>query len=64
MDRKELRNDKITPLFEAVNEATEEAILNSLFAAETMIGQDGLKIESLPIEEVIEIISGNVKNNQ
>ncbi len=57
LDRKELRNDKITPLFEAVNEATEEAILNSLFAAETMIGRNGLKIESLPLEEVMEIIN-------
>lgn len=57
LDRKELRNDKITPLFEAVIEATEEAILNSLFAAETMIGRNGLKIESLPIEEAMEIIN-------
>jgi D-aminopeptidase len=56
LDYKELRNDKITPLFEAVNEATEEAILNSLFAAETMTGKNGLKIESLPIAQVINII--------
>jgi len=64
LNRKELRNDKITPLFEAVNEATEEAILNSLFAAETMIGRNGLKIESLPIEQVMKIINKDGKNDQ
>lgn len=58
LEEKELRNDKMTPLFEAVNEATEEAILNSLFAAKTMTGRDGLKIEALPVEEVMEIING------
>lgn len=56
LDRKELRNDKITPLFEAVNEATEEAVINSLFAAETMIGRNGLEIKSIPIEKTIEIL--------
>ncbi|MFK5883052.1 MAG: P1 family peptidase [Candidatus Izemoplasma sp.] len=61
--RQELRNDKITPLFEAVIEATEEAILNSLFAAETMIGRNGLTIESLPIDEVTEIINRYYKND-
>lgn len=56
---KELRNDKMTPLFEAVNEATEEAILNSLFAARTTIGKDGLMIEALPVDQVLEIIKSN-----
>jgi len=53
---KELRNSEISPLFLATIEATEEAILNSLFAAETMIGRDGNIIESLPIDKVIEIM--------
>jgi len=53
---KELRNSEISPLFLATIEATEEAILNSLFAAETMIGRDGHIIESLPIDKVIEIM--------
>ncbi len=52
----ELRNDRITPLFEAVIEATEEAILNSLFAANTMKGNNNSKIESLPKQEVVEIL--------
>ncbi|MDY0870886.1 P1 family peptidase [Dongia rigui] len=36
----ELPNDKVSPLFEAAIEATEEAILNSLFMATTMTGFD------------------------
>ena len=51
-----LQNDAMTPLFAAVIEATEEAILNSLFAAETMTGRDGNKVEALPVEQVLEII--------
>ena len=46
----------MSPLFLAAIEATEEAILNSLFAAETMIGRDGHKIEALPIDKVIELM--------
>jgi D-aminopeptidase len=49
-----LRNDDMTPLFLAVIEATEEAIVNSLFAAETMIGRDGNSVEALPKEQVLE----------
>ena len=51
---KVLRNDQMSPLFLATIEATEEAILNSLFAAETMEGHRG-KIEALPKERVLEI---------
>lgn len=51
-----LHNDEISPLFLATIEATEEAIINSLFAAETMTGRDGHKIEELPIEKVLEIM--------
>lgn len=52
----ELRNDKITPLFEAVIEATEEAILNSMFTAKTTTGKNGRTIERLPVERVIDIL--------
>jgi len=48
-----IRNDDMTPLFMAVIEATEEAIINSLFAAETMVGRDGHRVEALPKEEVL-----------
>ncbi|MCK5441471.1 MAG: P1 family peptidase [Maribacter sp.] len=51
-----LRNDVISPLFLATIEATEEAIINSLFAAKTTIGREGHRIEALPINHVIEIL--------
>ena len=54
--RQELRNDKMTTLFEAVIEATEEAILNSLFKSKTVTGKDGLTIKKLPVEKVIDIL--------
>ena len=51
-----LRNNSVSPLFLAVIEATEEAIINSLFAAETMSGRDGHKVEELPVDEVLTIM--------
>jgi D-aminopeptidase len=50
-----LRNDEISPLFMAAIEATEEAIINSLFAAETMKGM-GRTVEALPVDKVIAIM--------
>ncbi len=52
----ELENGAMTPLFLAVIEATEEAIINSLFAAKTMTGRKNHKRESIPINDVIKII--------
>lgn len=49
-----LGNEDMTALFMAVIEATEEAIINSLFAAETIIGKDNRKMEALPKEKVLE----------
>ena len=37
-------------------EATEEAIINSLFAAKTTLGRDDHRIEALPVEQVLKII--------
>lgn len=51
-----MRNDNVTPLFMAVIEATEEAILNSLFTAETMEGRDGHRIEAIPTEQILTIL--------
>lgn len=50
---RELTNSAMTPLFLAAVEATEEAILNSLFMAETMKGMNGRVQEALPLEEVL-----------
>ncbi len=55
-EKKELMNYAMSPLFLATIEATEEAVLNSLFAAETMIGRDGNEIKSIPIDKIIEIM--------
>jgi D-aminopeptidase len=46
----------INHLFQAALEATEEAILNSLFAAETMVGRDGHVRHALPLDETLEIL--------
>jgi D-aminopeptidase len=54
-----LRNDDMTSLFLAVIEATEEAIINSLFAAESMTGRDGNSVEALPKEKVLEWIKSS-----
>jgi len=53
-----LRDDQMTPLFQAVEEATEEAIYNSLFAARTMIGRDENRAEELPIAKVLTLMKG------
>ncbi len=53
---KVLRNDNIDILFEAVIEATEEAIINSLFAAKTVTGRNNVKVESIPVEKTLEIL--------
>jgi len=47
-----LRDDQVSPLFLAAAEATEEAILNSLFKADRVMGRDGHVAEALPLEKV------------
>ncbi len=45
------------PLFDGVIEATEEAILNALIAAETMTGRDGITAHALPHERLVEVMA-------
>lgn len=52
-----LRNDEMSPLFMAAIEATEEAIINSLFAAESMKGKDGRSVEALPVDQILKYFS-------
>ncbi len=52
-------NDRMSPLFMAAIEATEEAIINSLFMAESMKGKNGNSIESLPLDEILPILKEN-----
>lgn len=56
LSRRVLANQDVSPLFEAVKEATEEAIYNSLFMAHTTRGFQGHEVEALPIEKVIPIL--------
>ncbi|MFO7588447.1 MAG: P1 family peptidase [Gemmatimonadota bacterium] len=43
-----VESDRMNPIFEAVVQATEEAIVNALVAAETMTGADGFRVHELP----------------
>jgi D-aminopeptidase len=53
---KMLSNNHITALFEAVVEATEEAILNAMVAAETMTGTNGNTVYALPHDRLVEVM--------
>jgi len=61
LSKKVLRNDAISPLFLAVIEATEEAILNSLFVASTETGKGGRTIRELPEKKVLQILGKHAK---
>ena len=51
-----LPNDRINPLFWAVAQATEEAIINSLVAAENMTGHNGNKAFALPHDRLRDVL--------
>lgn len=51
-----LANDWMNPLFNATVQAVDEAIINAMFAAETMEGINGNKAHALPHNKVIEIL--------
>ena len=51
-----LANDRINPLFAATIQATEEAIINALFAGKTMTGINGNTVPGLPREAVIRLL--------
>jgi D-aminopeptidase len=52
-----LSNPHMTPLFDAVAEATEEAILNALLAATSMTGRDGITAYALEPSELERALS-------
>ena len=51
-----LTNNRMSPIFLATIEATEEAIINSLFAADDMVGRDGHKVTALPVDTVMKLM--------
>ncbi|MEM9495231.1 MAG: P1 family peptidase [Pseudomonadota bacterium] len=61
-------NDAMSPLFQATIEATEEAILNSLFQATSVTGYDTAtgepaRVEALPLDRVEEILRARKPNS-
>jgi len=52
-----LRNDLINPLFYATVQATEEAIINALLAADTMTGIDDFRVFALPVDRLKPIMA-------
>ncbi|MEP7292745.1 MAG: P1 family peptidase [Chloroflexota bacterium] len=56
-DLKMLAQDALDPLFEATVQATEEAILNALVAAKTMVGRNGNTAHALPHERLQAILA-------
>ena len=51
-----VRNDYLDPLLFASAYATEEAIINSMIAAEDMVGYNGIDIKALPHDKLREIM--------
>ena len=56
-DLQVLHDRRLSPVHAAVVEATEEAILNSLTAADTMVGRDGNTIHALPLKRLVELMA-------
>jgi D-aminopeptidase len=52
VDLKMLPNDKIEPVFAATVQATEEAIINAMVAAETMTGIENRRVRALPHDQL------------
>ena len=51
-----VENDAMSPLFLAVVEATEEAVLDSLLTASTVTGREGHTAEAIPIDRLVETL--------
>jgi L-aminopeptidase/D-esterase-like protein len=56
-----LGDDRMDPIYKAVAEAVEEAILNALCAAETMVGIEHNKYFALPHDRLVEVLSRHGK---
>ena len=57
----ELPNELVSPVFQATVEATEEAVIDSLFVADTMTGHRG-RIDGLPVDRVVELYRAQRRN--
>ncbi len=52
-----LADSELDPLFQAVVETVEEAVLDSMIANETMTGRNGLTVHSLPHDELLSLLN-------
>jgi D-aminopeptidase len=57
VDVRSVNDHVIGGLFDGVIEATEEAIVNALVAAETMTGRDGITAHALPHDRLLEVMT-------
>ena len=57
VDVRSVNDHAIGGLFDGVIEATEEAILNALIAAETMTGRDGITAHALPHDRLVAVLA-------
>lgn len=55
-DIRMLGNDSLNPLFEATAQATEEAVVNAMVAADTMTGIDGHRVLGLPHDQLVRVL--------
>ena len=51
-----IEEEELTTLFRGVVESTEEAIVNSVLRAETVVGRDGNTRHGIPIDRVSDIL--------
>jgi D-aminopeptidase len=58
-DAARLEDAEIDPLFAATVDATEEAVLNALWSAQTTTGREGRVIRALPHDPVLELLAAN-----
>ena len=56
-----VNNDDMTPIFMATIEATEEAIINSLFKAHDVTGYNGKVHKALPVDKVLDMLRAENK---
>jgi D-aminopeptidase len=59
-----LEGSLLTSLFVATAEAVEEAVLNSLFRATTVVGYRGHRAEAIPVPAVLEILADAESGSQ
>jgi D-aminopeptidase len=52
-------DSELTPLFRAAIESTEEAVINSVLRAHTVVGRDGNTRQGIPIDDVRRILQAN-----